>query len=122
MINPLEYTTISWIEYIEKLAKEIMNITEAQEQAVNNWEETYKPIENQYGDRGWNGLIFETYGKDNDMVLLCKPNHIWTWVDTDEGTAIMSGYHIVNRIGYFITVKPWEEDITIEVNSNGDEE
>lgn len=94
-----------------------MIITDEQEQAVDNWIEEYQPIENTYGDRGWNGLIFETYGLDWSFVKAHDSHHIWTWVDTDEGTAIMNGLHMVNRIGYFITMKAWTEPMTIQVNS-----
>jgi hypothetical protein len=95
-----------------------MIITNEQEQAVDNWEYHYCPVTNHIsGDMGWNGFIFETYGEDLEFVRAQPPQNIWTWVDTDDGTAIMSGYHLVNRIGYFVTGLPWEESITIQVNS-----
>lgn len=38
-----------------------------------------------------------------------KPlNLVWTIVDTDEGHWIaIPGFHIVNRLGYCMTTKPW---------------
>ena len=35
---------------------------------------------------------------------------VWTWVDGDDGTYILNGYHHVNRIGYFITEVPCVTD------------
>jgi DnaJ-class molecular chaperone len=32
--------------------------------------------------------------------------YIWTYGDGDDGTYICSGYHVVNRIGYYISEKP----------------
>jgi hypothetical protein len=32
---------------------------------------------------------------------------VWTLVEDDDGDAvIVEGYHLVNRLGYFITAKP----------------
>jgi hypothetical protein len=95
-----------------------MITTKEQEQAVDNWIAKYKPRENIIsGDMGWNRLIFETYGADLDYVMAQPTNKVWTWVDTDTGTAIINGYHLVNRIGYFVTLNGWADDVTIEVDT-----
>lgn len=93
-----------------------MNI---KEQAIEEWEKAFKPIENHIsGDRGWNGLVFETYGDDLQFVVAQPQNRIWTWVDTDEGSVILSGYHLVNRIGYFVTEKEWSTDHEVPVDTH----
>jgi hypothetical protein len=98
-------------------------ITQQQEQAIDNWIETYKPRENIIsGDMGWNRLIFETYGDDLEYVMSQPSDKVWTWVDTDDGTAIINGYHLVNRIGYFVTLLPWRDDVTIQVDTYGEGE
>lgn len=40
-----------------------------------------------------------------------QPLHqVWTIVETDEDHWIaMPGFHVVNRIGYCLTTKPWED-------------
>lgn len=78
---------------------------------VDEWEDKFQPITNPFEDNGWNGWMFETYGKDLEYVMAQPENHVWTWVDGDEDddTCIVSGYYIVNRIGYFVTNKPWSE-------------
>jgi hypothetical protein len=47
---------------------------------------------------------------------------VWTWVDGNDGSYIVDGWHMVNRIGYFITAIPCEfdEDITIKVDTYGE--
>ena len=44
-----------------------------------------------------------------------RPNLIWTEVDIDGSTYMINGYHWVNRMGYYITEKPWIDDEEIEV-------
>jgi hypothetical protein len=93
-------------------------ITTQQEKAMYEWEQKYKPRENHIsGDIGWNGILFEAYGDDLEYVMAQPTNRVWTWVDTDEGTAIINGYHLVNRIGYFVTLNGWADDVTIEVET-----
>jgi hypothetical protein len=86
------------------------------------WEAKYQPIKNQYTQKQEGEFIedkFETYGDDLEFVLsVCKtdPRKVWTLVDGDDGNLyIVDGYHLVNRINYFITKKPLEGDGFMEV-------
>ena len=36
-------------------------------------------------------------------LKLMQDNYIYTLIDTDEGDCLIFGYHIVNRIGHFIS-------------------
>jgi hypothetical protein len=94
-----------------------MSITEEMIKAVDAWESEYSPIANPFNDHGWNGLMFETYGDDWGFVLRHMSNHVWTWVDGDDGTFLVTGFHYVNRIGYFVTDKPWTTEQTIQVDA-----
>jgi hypothetical protein len=79
----------------------------------NAWSETFKPIKNTISKYPDDSLIhFETYGEEFDFVKEQDPKTIWTEVDGDEGTYIMSGYHFVNRIHYYITENPWDDEYT----------
>ena len=82
------------------------------------WEEKYKLLKNHLDDNAsYDGKMFETYGKELEFVKKQDNNKIWTLVDEEnEEMWILSGYHLVNRIGYFITEIPFEEDI--QVNDN----
>lgn len=56
---------------------------------------------------------FETYGIELGYVLATadlEPDRVWTLVDGDDGTYIVNGYHLVNRISYFITEVPFTGD------------
>lgn len=62
------------------------------------------------------GCLFETYGAELDFVRSQNPLTIWTLVDGDDNSQyVISGYHLVNRIGYLISTVPFPEDAAIEV-------
>ncbi len=83
----------------------------------DEWFEKYKPIQNHIvGNASFDGCMFETYGDEEVFVKAQDPHYIWTYGDGDNGgTFIWSGYHIVNRIGYFITEVPFENDDEIQI-------
>jgi hypothetical protein len=76
------------------------------EDAIERWERKYVPITNRVTDPDSTHDLFETFGADLQFVLDADQDHVWTWVDGDEGTYIISGFHYVNRIAYFITERP----------------
>lgn len=74
-------------------------------------------IDTNAGFTGYNydsedGCLFETFGEEIAFVLKThseNPKKIWTIIEGDNGEMyICAGYHIVNRIGYFITETEWE--------------
>jgi hypothetical protein len=77
------------------------------------WADTFKPIKNTISKYPDDNLIhFETYGEEFEFVQKADNKHIWTEVDGDEGSYIVAGYHFVNRIHYYITENPWEDEWT----------
>ena len=91
----------------------------------DEWIEKYKPIVNHldpnasFQDENGEGIMFETYGEEHDFVRSkVDENVVWTYMDTDDGgTCVSAGYSFVNRIGYFITEKAWEDlDIVATVS------
>ncbi len=85
--------------------------------SYEEWIETYKPMTNPFIKAPFNGYMFETYGKEHLYVRTAKNNNIWTLIDA-EGLWIIPGYRFVDRLGYFITEIPWEdEDIEVEIES-----
>jgi hypothetical protein len=77
------------------------------------WVDTFKPVANPLrNQKDFLEIGFETYGDEVEHVRLQDPNHVWTEVDGDDGTYIVSGYHYVNRIQYFVTENPWTDDMT----------
>lgn len=66
-----------------------------------------------YGEDG--GCLFETYGDELDFVRQQAPGTVRTFVDGDDGDQyLLSGFHLVNRIGYLIATTPVPEDVSIE--------
>jgi len=83
------------------------------------FEEQFKPIKNSvsiYRDTH----MFETYGEELEFVQKQDPKHIWTESQIDYGFVTSEGYHFVNRMGYYITEVPWEDNVSYEVDLNLD--
>lgn len=92
------------------------------EQTFESWLEDFKPIKNHlddnasFQDENGEGIMFETYGDDVAFVKSQDPAKIWTYGDGDDGGSyIWSGWHFINRIGYFITEVPCPENTTIQI-------
>jgi len=94
----------------------------------DTWQEEYALVINPHDPEGsaWQdkdgqGAMFETYGEDFQAVCyvnLVLPNHVWSYIDYENGTAVVNGI-ASPAIGYFITKKAWEQDIIVMV-SEGD--
>jgi hypothetical protein len=68
------------------------------------------------------GCLFETFGEEAEFVSKQDPSTVWTLVDDGEGgECIMSGFHIVNRLGYLLSTVPMPEGTAIEVQIAGGE-
>jgi hypothetical protein len=90
--------------------------------SIDDWEAQFRPVINHlnleasFADEEGRGILFETYGIENLYVQNhIHENRVWTWVDGDDGTYIMNGYHLVNRIGYFVTEVPYNADKTYDI-------
>lgn len=80
------------------------------EQELDAWEEKYRPIKNHLNEDGfWENDKFETYGAELEFVRAQDPRCIWTLVEGDDGNMyIVDGFHLVNRLSYFVTEVPFE--------------
>ncbi len=79
--------------------------------------ETYQPIINTLTDAAFDGLMFETYGKEVDYVSKQNIKNVWTIVEADGDLYALPGSHFVNRFGYFITGKEWESpNIEVQIS------
>ena len=79
------------------------------------WAAEFKLMPNHVtADAPFDGMMFETYGDDLAHVLsfanakrASDRRRVWTLVEDDEGEpVIVNGYHLCNRLGYFLTGKP----------------
>ena len=73
------------------------------------WLKQYKPIKNTVADDASEEIIFETYGPELERVLAEPNNKIWTLVDEGRHLITYAGYHLVNRLNYFICKVPWKD-------------
>ena len=76
--------------------------------AYDQWCEKYRPIANELCHGApYDGLMFETYGAEQEYIRRQDRACIWTLVQAEDELVILSGWHFVNRFGYFITERPW---------------
>jgi hypothetical protein len=62
------------------------------------------------------GCLFDTHDHELAFVRRQDPRTIWTLVDGNDGNLyVVSGYRIVNRIGYLISTVPFSDGADIEV-------
>ena len=92
------------------------------EMTMEEWEAKYKPIINHldenasFQNENDEGIMFETYGEELEFVRSQNPLCIWTYHHGESNSSyIGSGYHLVNRLGYFITEIPFEENQIIDI-------
>ena len=88
---------------------------------MSDWLDQYKPIENNYDpDSSFNGTLFGVRGDEFDLVRSVAKNNAWTLVEVEGEFYIENGMRLVDRVGYFITEKPFtdsdESELLIEVN------
>lgn len=72
--------------------------------------EDFKPINNKFRPEE---QMFETFGKELEWVKDQPENKVWTLMDDDDGNLVITtGFHVVNRVGYYVTEIPWEREMT----------
>jgi len=87
---------------------EVENDT-APQMSYDQWCEQYRPVRNELCRCApYDGLMFETYGAEQEYVRRQDRECIWTLVQAEDELVILSGWHTVNRLGYFVTERPWD--------------
>ena len=77
--------------------------------SFEQFEAKYRPIANTLADPNGHCYMYETYGEELEQVKKQSPYNVWTLVSAGDDWVIMSGWHFVNRMGYFITEVAWDE-------------
>jgi hypothetical protein len=96
-------------------------MNQQKEMTLGQFQDEYNLLPNRLDDNAsWQdedgvGYLFETYGAELEFVRRQPIEHIWTYVDGDNGTLLLSGYHLVNRIGYLISLEPYHLGIDYTV-------
>jgi len=80
-------------------------------------DEQFKFMVNNYDENAsFEGLMFETYGDEVEYVKSKPQDRIWMYGQGDDGGLyIWSGWGFVNRIGYFISEKPFPDKTVIQI-------
>lgn len=76
------------------------------------------PIKNPHGDRGWGSTLWDTHGAELNFVRNQHENKVWTLMEEDGEMFIVTGFHFVNRLGYFVTEKPWDQECRITIGKD----
>jgi hypothetical protein len=91
----------------------------------------YSPIQNHLDkNASFNGCMFETYGPELDFVIsMIDSNRVVTIIEGDTDVDVdenvdetpinlyyVSGYHLVNRLGYLILDKPYTEEFEVKLD------
>ena len=83
------------------------------------WVEQFIPLKNHFDDNAsMDGLMFETYGEEVAYVRAQDINRIWTFTEDDGVIYVGEGMHIVNRLGYAVTEKPYAENTLYVIGDN----
>jgi len=70
----------------------------------DSWMDKYKPMKNHIDtNSACEGLMFETYGPELEFVQQQDLKCVWTYIEEDGELYVVSGFHVVDRIGYFVT-------------------
>jgi len=73
-------------------------------------------VVNPHEDNGYDGRLWETYGPQVDYVRAQPNNLVWSLVDGEDGPVVITGFHHVNAIGYFVSKTPWTEEREITLD------
>ena len=80
----------------------------------STWLRDFKPTTNSLAQRApFGGTMYETYGDELEEIREAADDYVWTLVDADGKLYVESGFHYVNRLGYFITQKPHTQETTV---------
>jgi len=77
------------------------------------WFEKYKPLTYENPNDITDVILFDTCGEDLEFLNKQNPKCIWTEVSrwTKSGKSrIISGAHLVNRVCYYVTEIPFEDE------------
>jgi hypothetical protein len=77
--------------------------------SFEQFEAKYKPIVNTIKRPNGQSYFYETYGEELEHLMKQSPYNVWTLVSAGGDWVIMSGWHFVYRMGYFITEVAWDE-------------
>lgn len=97
----------------------------------DEWFDKYKPQVNHFERAkqdesvadddicGFNGRMYETFGEEKQysFELSKTTKKVWTIIEDGEGNEyVITGYHYINRLGYFVTEVEYEEEMEVLID------
>ena len=80
---------------------------------AEDFDEKFRPFKNPHDrDAGWDGCLFGTNGVEYNFVKNQPENRVWTLTSHN---TLVSGRHLVDRVGYIVTEVPWEIDTEVQI-------
>jgi len=95
LIKQQDYVELSWDEFVEK----------------------FDLVPSPDGEDMW-----DTHKYWDELKERAKENRVWTYTEVDNGTVICEGLHFVNRLGYYVTVRPYDPTVAYDVDYQEDEQ
>lgn len=91
--------------------EEIANNLERKCEHSDSFFSLYEPLKNVVNiDAAYYGYLYETHGRDIKIINEIPNKRIWTLIEEDGMTFVISGKHYVNRLGYFVCKNEWCDD------------
>ena len=95
----------------------IINYKKMKQITENEFNDKFTIRPNHIVDREEFGGMYETYGEEAQYIrdLTCSEKRVWTIIEADGYICYVTGYHYVNRIGYFVTNEEYHEDMEVKL-------
>jgi len=105
--------------FCECIETAFQRIEQAEKMDYNGFFEVYEPLKNDIISEdevaSYDGCMFETYGEEVEKVKTISKRKVATITEVDGKQYIVAGFHLVNRLGYFITKHPIPNNLEIEI-------
>lgn len=78
---------------------------------LNDFERKYTLVKNPnpHCEGSPSDCLFETYSPDIDFVQSQAPRQVWTLTEEEGTQYITAGFHLANRLGFFVTREEWAD-------------
>ena len=80
------------------------------------WQSVYRPQKHGLRTKSFSGCLYDPLDDREKFSAFerynAMPNHVWTFMELDGGLYISAGWGLVNRLGYFVCEKPFEDERT----------
>lgn len=85
----------------------------------DEWVDKYRPIVNP--NSNYDEIAFDTHDKaDVDFIASVDPNRVWTLGSDCNVDYISSGWHYVNRLEYYVTEVPFDDEVAVLIAREDD--